>query len=337
MNFATKIEQLQKLLAEILLPLIDCNYVLLDVPYYNNIGDVLIWQGTHDLLKLSKHKCLMSASKETWDYRPLKPDVIILLQGGGNFGDLWIQHQEFRNNVIRKYPNNKIIILPQTIFYNDKNRMLEDAHLMACHKNLYICARDERSYELLKLYFAANPSFLLPDMAFCVSANLLEKWRVTPQNKTLLLMRADKELADREYARYIQEQAEVEQHDWPSYEYIPPCMLNFYRLMRRRKYLGRLVDIYADRILRPDMVRLGIRFVSSYQHVYTTRLHVAILSTILHKPYSFFDNSYGKNSQFYITWLKDVEGIRFVEWRAENALTPITPISNEDFYHNSCI
>lgn len=199
MNFATKVGQLQRLLEGTLLPLINNDYVLLDVPYYNNIGDVLIWQGTHDLLKQSKHKCLMSASKDTWNYGKLDSDIIILLQGGGNFGDLWIQHQDFRNKIIEKYPNNKIIILPQTIFYNDKNRMLADACLMACHRNLHICARDMRSYELLKQYFSKNQLYLLPDMAFCISSKLLDKYRVGSQNKTLLLMRADKELAEKEY------------------------------------------------------------------------------------------------------------------------------------------
>jgi exopolysaccharide biosynthesis predicted pyruvyltransferase EpsI len=50
---------------------------------------------------------------------------------------------------------------------------------------------------------------------------------------------------------------------------------------------------------------------SKYDYVFTTRLHGAILSLLLHKKFTFFDNSYGKNKGFYDTWLKDVDGIKF--------------------------
>ncbi|WP_302323746.1 polysaccharide pyruvyl transferase family protein [Bacteroides congonensis] len=52
---------------------------------------------------------------------------------------------------------------------------------------------------------------------------------------------------------------------------------------------------------------------SNYDKVYTTRLHVAILSILLGKTFVFFDNSYGKNKFFYETWLKDIDDANFVD------------------------
>lgn len=54
--------------------------------------------------------------------RKIKKDTIILLQGGGNFGDIWDIH-EFKRKVIRNYPENRIIIFPQTVFYQKKRKI----------------------------------------------------------------------------------------------------------------------------------------------------------------------------------------------------------------------
>lgn len=47
--------------------------------------------------------------------RKIKKDTIILLQGGGNFGDIWDIH-EFKRKVIRNYPENRIIIFLRLYF-----------------------------------------------------------------------------------------------------------------------------------------------------------------------------------------------------------------------------
>ena len=59
-------------------------------------------------------------------------------------------------------------------------------------------------------------------------------------------------------------------------------------------------------------IRKGIHFVNGYDIVYTTRLHVAILSVLLNKQVYFFDNSYGKNSALYNTWLLEFPNIKLV-------------------------
>lgn len=51
MTVSEKISQLKSIIDKQLSPLIDANYILLDVPYYTNIGDTLIWEGTREFLK----------------------------------------------------------------------------------------------------------------------------------------------------------------------------------------------------------------------------------------------------------------------------------------------
>ena len=45
MNNQEKINQLRQIIENGLTPLIDSDYVLLDCPYHQNIGDSLIWGG----------------------------------------------------------------------------------------------------------------------------------------------------------------------------------------------------------------------------------------------------------------------------------------------------
>jgi pyruvyl transferase EpsO len=52
-------EKLQMLKHEIdvgLLGLIDNDYIYLDLPYYTNVGDILIWKGTEEFLKKNSYK-----------------------------------------------------------------------------------------------------------------------------------------------------------------------------------------------------------------------------------------------------------------------------------------
>lgn len=313
MNFDEKIEELYNLISKTLLPRITGPYVLWDLPYYTNIGDTLIWEGTLHLLKRTRQKCLDYASKEICTFPQLPSNAIILLQGGGNFGDLWREHQEFRLQVISQYPDNCIIMLPQSVHYNNEILLQQDAERMSFHRNLTLCTRDRKSYELLSKSFN-NEILLLPDMAFCIPYRELDRYRVKEMGQILYLKREDKELNISEPSDAIlMKQADVK--DWPGMS--KPIMISrvLIRLVAERKYFYWCpwgiygINLIAKYIHRPILFRLGIRFLSRYQTIYTTRLHTMILAILLRKKVSFLDNSYGKNSAFFDTWLKDVNDV----------------------------
>lgn len=318
MNIQQKINQLRLLLETKLTPLINNNYILLDVPYYSNIGDILIWEGERQFLNKIPYKCLFSKSIYTFTKQPLSKETIILLQGGGNFGDIWRHHQEFRLKIIKEYPDNKIIILPQTIHYDSLKTMEADANLMLKHSNLHICARDKISFDILNKYFGNN-HYLLPDMAFCIFSTSLNQFRQGETEKTLFLKRTDKELSNNSYTPVVQNELDV--RDWPSMEALSSVQQYFQLLHNYQGYIAKiigcsntysLIDFFASHYYRSNLIKQGVNFVSSYKDIYTTRLHVAILSILLHKECKFIDNSYGKNSSFFDTWLQDVEGVEFI-------------------------
>lgn len=312
--FQQKITELKKKITEELTPLISSDYVLLNLPYHANIGDTLIWEGEECFLSSLPYECLYRSSIATYNERKqFEPNTTILLQGGGNFGDLWVGHQKFRLDIVKKYVENPIVIFPQTVHYSDETKVIRDAKLMSQHKNLTICVRDNKSYNLLNKHFTNN-ILLLPDMAFWIDPAILKKYMFQDTKDILLLKRTDKELSSEyDYKGQISINGEIDFLDWPTKQKRNFLHKIINKPIHPANPFNSFADYYAYHIYRPYLIKKGVQFLSSYKHIYTTRLHGAILSTLLQKPYTFFDNSYGKNKNFFDAWLSDVEGINFIK------------------------
>jgi exopolysaccharide biosynthesis predicted pyruvyltransferase EpsI len=313
MNFYDKISMLNDTINERLSHLINSNYVLYDIPFYNNVGDLLIWEGELHFLKKIKYKRINSFSAFLFKKdQHLPSNIIILLQGGGNFGDIWRVHQEFRLKIIQEYPNNKIIIFPQTVYYQNHETMLRDAEIMRQHKNLTICARDMVSYNLLKKYFNNN-ILLVPDMAFCIPPKqLLSQTSHNQTNKTLYLKREDKEFKNG--IKHNFENHSIDAYDWPCMTHNDFVQILFKVFLRLKSY--KLSLWYAQHIYKWYLIKNSVKFISQYKEIYTTRLHTSILCTLLGKKHHILDNSYGKNKNFYDTWFQDLEGIEFIDTKS---------------------
>jgi exopolysaccharide biosynthesis predicted pyruvyltransferase EpsI len=322
MDSRTKINELKTVIYKSLKPLVSNNYIYLDIPYYTNIGDTLIWKGTEEFLKTISYNCLYRSSLETYQPPKIEKDVVILLQGGGNFGDLYRPHNEFRLKVIKNFPDNPIIILPQTIYYKNERILAEDSRKFSLHKNLTICARDQLTLELLNNKFSSNKAILVPDMAFCIPESFLDKYKKEEDKEVLFFKRSDPELSNVNYSDVLGVNSKVDEHDWPPYENHIVEHLNLLRLLNIKnkfskievieKGIDRVIDWYAFNIYLPKLLKIGIEFISPYQHIYSTRLHGAILSILLNKKVSFLDNSYGKNSNYYTSWLKGIDNMTMI-------------------------
>jgi len=312
--------QLRRHITKELGNLIDRNYVLMGLPYYLNIGDILIWEGERQFLNTYRYKCL-NAGYHYSDYSKIGDETLIFLQGGGNFGDLWRPIQEERLSIIQRYKNNPIIISPVTCYYENKELLEQDAKIFSKHPNLTICARDKLSLNLLERHFS-NRILLVPDMAFFIERKDLRRQIHHKGKGTLFLKRTDKELAPYAYVKLIDMLRSADVRDWPSMEKNPLCWKLYRTLCKSGHYikkrfkfcqLSRIIlkssDWYYHELCREHLIREGIRFVNRYRNIYTTRLHVGILSILLDKEVTIFDNSYGKNSSFFETWFRNTEGV----------------------------
>lgn len=313
MNHTDKKRQLEAIVYDRIAPLIDRDYMLMGLPYYTNIGDTLIWDGEIEFLKRLKKKCVGTCAWNRYPATPIENDAVILITGGGYFGDLWRDAWQEVLDFISLNRDKKIIILPQTIYYQSEQLREKDATLLGECPNLTICVRDKVSLELAHRYFK-NPSILVPDMAFCMSEKLLRKYsRLEPKHRNLLFSRTDKEKP------VIPEgvPADADVHDWLSMEGRRPWQADFergkvwaYRLGRVSKSLREkaLEKVYYH-IFRRSLTRDGLEQLSSYRRIYTTRLHAMILGTMLGRDVRMIDNKFGKLSSYYDTWLTDCDNV----------------------------
>lgn len=316
MNYREKTAQLREEINRRLLPLIDADYAYLELPYYENIGDTLIWEGTLRFLEQSRFKCLYTASSRTFVYRELPESAIILLQGGGNFGDLWPEHHRFRKKVIELYPRNRVIVLPQTVWYENPEKLAADEAFFAAHSNVTLCSRDKVSFAFMQEHFPNNKVLLVPDMAFFID---FEQYGHVDceTGRTLYAKRTDKELKSDEWPEFVPRDAEV--HDWPTYERkafkyaVADAIerrLNYWANARGIKRLNRWIDWLRNQFYRPQYIKDCVRFIDQYDTIYSTRLHVAIAGAMMGKQVHILDNSYGKNFGFYESWMTEIESVK---------------------------
>lgn len=315
-RFEKKITQLRQVIAELVKPLLGKKVVIADAPYYANIGDLMIWQGAVDFLHENGFKLLKSYGAGYFPFPKLDKDVTIILMGGGNFGDLWRVLQDTRLEIIKHYPENRIVMLPQSICYQDSGLIGKDSDLMAGHSDLHLFARDRASFEILSAHFSRNHVYLAPDMAFCIDDRELECHRNREMGKTLFLLRSDKELP--QDAPTALQEANLTS-DWPISEKEFLLIRNLKRGrrisrdLRRYGFSSRLVDcaiqFCGNRFLRDSLTKKGYEFLEPFSRIVTTRLHTMILSVLLHKPVEYIDNTYGKLSGFAETWLQDLSGV----------------------------
>ncbi len=332
MDNRRQIQQLRDLIYSSLDPLIDDDYCLLDVPNHINVGDQLIWQGEKDYLKRLPFNILYEASLNYFSYKKIPKKGIILLHGGGNFGDLWSGPPSFRRKIIEIYKDRKIIIFPQTVFYKNDTNLKNDALVYSQHPNLTICVRDAVSYQIIKHNFPKNNVLLLPDMAFCSDYS---KFILDGEvNNVLYLERLDVELNEKK--KYllntiykIEAKRNVVVGDWPTFEYDKKNNENFlYKVANYIKYnfektalpiLHKIPGIidpvygFSKRDLKAEYIKDGIKFINQFDTIYTTRLHGAILSILLAKKVKIIDNTYGKNGNFYNAWLSDLEEVEMMK------------------------
>jgi pyruvyl transferase EpsO len=76
---------------------------LLDYPNFPNVGDSAIWLGQIAWLRSLGLRPVYSADRRLYSEERLRRcvgDGTIIFSGGGNLGDLWEDHQRFREAVV---------------------------------------------------------------------------------------------------------------------------------------------------------------------------------------------------------------------------------------------
>lgn len=313
MDISTFQQKIRGRILELLRPCVSSDYVLLDVPHFGNVGDVMIWQASLELLRNIGQKCRYSCSIETYRKERIAPGNILVFMGGGNFGDLWERHQAFRHRVMADFPNNPIIQLPQSVWFDDYEKMEADVVLFKRHRApVTIFLRDQQSLDIIRQSYTNVQACLMPDLALSLDVHPFQNMH-TDGNGSLLVDRQDKERLETGERGSVPEDVAVA--DWPSIHNGLPGQLRLSKIQRWMQkcrlspWMPAWTNWYYSHVLRQEIIKSGVDFISPYSKVYSTRLHAAVLAALLGKQVYMLDNSYGKCKGVFDLWMKDLDNV----------------------------
>lgn len=150
--------------------------VLLDIPLHGNIGDSLITLGEIALLQQFPQATWIHAGSNRDQLGPTLTRIPahsnVLLQGGGNLGDLWPRSQIYRLDVTEQvHKTARVIWLPQSVYFEDVDGPLvaRTRQVLAKHRPA-VLLRDIQSMRLWNDLFD-HPAILCPDLGMLAQAS----------------------------------------------------------------------------------------------------------------------------------------------------------------------
>ena len=143
-------------------------------PDYGNLGDHAIAAAEQRFFKELGYELIEIPLHKRKDFdeivrHHIRKEDLILITGGGFLGSLWLGGERPARKIVEDYPDNRIIILPQTVYWDDDVGAKRDLKLTqevyAQHKNLTLFARDKTTYEQVRVFYPDTKILLAPDMA----------------------------------------------------------------------------------------------------------------------------------------------------------------------------
>jgi pyruvyl transferase EpsO len=277
---------------------------LVDFPDYTNVGDSLIWLGSLKALQLlGVDTPAYVASQRNYRREEMARavgDGVICIQGGGNLGDLWPAHQEFREQVIRDFPANRVIQLPQSVEFSSPQALDRARRVFGGHRDLTILVRSDRSFARAEVF--GVPTHLCPDLGMTVG--MLDRPR-TPTHAAVLLARTDHEsqgLPLRSVPTWIKRVDWVGQPGGPALR----MMATLHRRPKLWKAVTGTIRHHLFRSAARRRLQYGMEMLGSGRVVITDRLHGHVLATLLGLPHCVMDSQFGKVRALWDTWTHEV-------------------------------
>lgn len=241
----------------------------------------------------------------------INSEDVILISGGGWMGSVWVDNEMIIREIVLDYLENKIVILPQTIYYEDNEiskKLLEDGcEIYKKHRNLYIFVRENNSYEAAIKLLGVNNGHIMfcPDMALYGNLELDMKCieGVNDGKLALVCFREDIEKKyDTEGVVTILEESGI--------------------LVKRISTVDKRFIKMKD---RDTEIHEMLKELAKADFLVTDRLHAMILSLLAGTPCYVFDNStkkvfgvaeYLKDNGFQVELIYDIEQFKKLEYKS---------------------
>ena len=206
-------------------------------------------------------------------------------------GTTWRYDELFVRRVLKQFPDNPIVILPQTVFYEQDTSFSEEgAEIYRSHQKLLFCLRDKESYDYVIShgFIKKERAFLMPDIALFYKGYMRAKGcRAETINICLR--------SDREKVLSMQQENSI-------------CSI-----ARSFADIKKITTISNEKIVRTDQRKAAVFSkldeVSNGRLLITDRLHAMIFAAITGTPCLAFDNLTHKVNGVY-EWIKHLDYIQ---------------------------
>lgn len=227
--------------------------------------------------------------------RLARPNDLVFLHSGGNMGDRGIWSETARRTLIEILPNNRIVSLPQTIFFSetpfgDYQKKVSQA-IYAQHGHLTVMGRDDVSGNLAKSLFPRSQVITMPDFVLSLRR---DDFALSPRpenaGKIMTCLRLDDESV-----------------------FTPEERL---KVATRINQPSTLYDTTLEHPItageRYHVVRDTLELFDSHEAVVTDRFHGLIFGVICRKPVVVLRTVDHKLTSA-VAWFKDIPNVQFCD------------------------
>ena len=274
--------------------------VFISTPMHGNLGDQAIVFAQYkyfsdngfgnQIVEITTHeysKCKHRISEY------ISPDDIIIIDGGGNMGTLWIEEEHKMRDIVKRFPDNRILIFPQTVYYDNdsfgNDELNKSVRIYNRHRDLHICARELTSYQFMKSKYDRVDILSVPDMVLYlkdVCQSSLER------QGAIFCFRSDNErVISNEQVDFITRSLEMHNIN----------------IVVESTVASRHISSGSR---KDELLQMWKKFARA-QIVVTDRLHAMIFAAITNTPCIAFDNKSNKVEGVY-EWIKYLSYIKFI-------------------------
>lgn len=275
---------------------------LINFPNHRNAGDMALWLAARSTLRRLGREVRYQCAWNGFSHAALRRRVgsgPIVINAGGNFGDLYAGQQGLREEVLAVCRDNPIVQLPQSIWFRDPRNLERVQRLVDDHGNVTVLCRDARSLDLAKASFNATIE-ACPDLALGLDPVARPS---APTADILWLARTDPEKA----VEPLKAEG-VDVVDWlalapgegrragapPVRWWLTQAALAGSARSSLAASIGWRAAAQGFEAIASAWVDRGRRFLSRGRVVITDRLHAHILAIEMGVPTVVLDSSYGK-------------------------------------------
>lgn len=235
----------------------------------------------------------------------------VLFHGGGNFGDLWPIFQDERDRLILQLQSHPIVVLPQTIYFQDESRASRTRDAFRQHGRVTLLVREHQSLSSAHRLFPEVNTLFCDDGAF--GNDPIDAPQAT--RAVTVLRRRDQE-GTNALAEIAGEVGDVDWRLSPRRQVLWMANRIPGALFRRspgpvRRVLQPWVDGTWQRFAALNL-ESAISLVGSGRVLVTDRLHAHVLAILMGRKSIVMDNNYGKIRPIYEASIAGFSNSEFV-------------------------